>query len=143
MLEGDGRREAVCRRPTYGLAVIRAMGTHGLHVFMRAGTLLLIAVLSLALACDSPTAPDKRHGYVALRILCDPSGADPLKCCAQTYCAGYSCPDPQADGRDVTLAADWSSADAGIARLVGPGTFRDRFITVTRARCAVSTRSVL
>jgi len=92
--------------------------------FVRWATLLPVGALGLSLACGSPTSPDTRTGYIALRILCDESGAAPLRCLAETYCSGsYRCPDPQADGRDVTLAADWSSADGSIARLVSPGTF--------------------
>jgi hypothetical protein len=92
--------------------------------FVRWAALLPVGALTLSLACGSPTSPDTRTGYIALRVLCDGSGAAPLRCLAETYCSGsHRCPDPQADGRDVTLAADWSSANGSIARLVSPGTF--------------------
>jgi hypothetical protein len=68
-------------------------------------------------------APDTRTGYIALRIVCDGSGARPLLCKAETYCAGsYRCPDPEADGADATQRAAWSSDNPDIATVVGPGT---------------------
>jgi hypothetical protein len=86
--------------------------------------LVAFVALGVAVGCDSPTAPDGRTGYIALRILCDGSGAAPLACRAETYCSGlYRCPDPTADGRDVTSRAVWSSADTTIARLTGAGLF--------------------
>jgi len=86
--------------------------------------LLAVVALGVALGCNSPTAPDRRTGYIALRILCDGSGAAPLACRAETYCSGlYRCPDPAADGRDVTSSAVWASADTTIARLAGVGLF--------------------
>src|SRR5687768_15363007 len=87
------------------------------------GRTVVMAVLPvLLLACDSPTAPDTRTGYMALRIVCDGSGNSPLVCKAETYCSGsYRCPNPEADGADATQLAAWSSADSNIARVVGPG----------------------
>ena len=85
-------------------------------------TVLSISVLSLS-TCGSPTGPD-RTGYIGLRIVCDVSGASPLACRAETYCSGlYRCPDPAADGRNVTGAANWTSTDAGIVRMLEPGSF--------------------
>lgn len=82
------------------------------------------AALSLLAACDSPTRPDGRTGQISLAILCDGSGAAPLRCSATTYCAGsYPCPDLGAGGSDVTRSASWSSADASVARTIGPGVF--------------------
>jgi hypothetical protein len=90
----------------------------------RRWTMTVLAAMGLLVACGSPTAPDTRVGYIALRIVCDGSGAAPLGCTAETFCSGlYRCPDPAADGRDVTRAAIWSSADDTIVRLVGPGLF--------------------
>ena len=81
-------------------------------------------MLNLSWACDSPTRPDGRTGQIALAILCDGSGAAPLRCSATTYCAGlYPCPDLAGGGSDVTLSATWSSANASIARPIGPGVF--------------------
>lgn len=85
---------------------------------------MLAVVPSLLLACDSPTAPDTRTGYIALRIVCDGSATSPLVCRAETYCSGlYRCPDPAADGADATQRVTWSSENPNIASVVGPGRF--------------------
>ena len=88
------------------------------------GRALVMAAAGAALGCDSPVEPDSRTGYIALRIVCDGSAAAPLRCAAETYCSGlYRCPDPSAEGRNVTLEAAWSVADPAVARLTGPGRF--------------------
>ena len=99
------------------------------------GTVASIALLSLA--CESPTAPDGRTGYIALRIVCDGSGSNPLACRAETYCAGlYRCPRPEAEGADATSVATWASDDDSIVRVVGPGRFEAMRVgdTVIRAQ---------
>lgn len=103
-------------------------------------TVAAALVLLLCLACDeSPTAPDQRTGYVALRILCDGSGRSPLECRAETYCAGlYRCPNPEADGRDATQLATWSSAHPNIVRVIGPGRFDALEVGDTVLRADVS-----
>lgn len=87
-------------------------------------TLIALAGLSLIAGCGSPMAPDARRGYVALRMTCDSSGARPLRCYATTYCTGlYSCPDPAAEGRDVTATTEWSVDDPSVGRVAAAGVF--------------------
>lgn len=89
----------------------------------RVGAALCAALMMLWLSgCGSPTEPDSRTGFIGLRIACDGAGTAPLICRAETYCSGlYRCPDPSADGRDVTSSAVWASADTSVARITRPG----------------------
>ena len=105
-------------------------------------TTLLLAMSLSAVGCSSPTAPDSRTGYMALRAVCDDTGSSQLICVAQTYCAGlYRCPDPSGDKVDVTAQAQWTIDDSSIVRhgsqpnwfkAVAPGH------TVVRARHAAA-----
>jgi hypothetical protein len=90
---------------------------------LKLAPLAVLTVLpALLLDCGSPTAPDSRQGFIALRIVCDGSATSPLVCRAETYCTGlYRCPDPAADGADATQRATWSSEDPTIVRVIRPG----------------------
>ena len=82
----------------------------------------VVAAGSLVWACGGPTTPDTRTGVLGLRIICEGLGANPLVCRAETYCVGpYRCPEPGADGRDVTASAQWTCDDGSVARVAGPG----------------------
>lgn len=91
---------------------------------MKSSRIVTVAVFASLplLGCGSPTAPDTRTGMIFVRVRCDGAGASPLVCRAETYCGTYRCPNPVADGADVTNAASWSVAD-DVIRQVGPGRF--------------------
>jgi hypothetical protein len=81
-------------------------------------------VASVPTACNSPTSPDHRTGFVAMRISC--LGSAPLLACvAYKYCGGpYPCPNLPTDPYDVTRLATWTSRDSTVVRFVDrPGVF--------------------
>ncbi len=95
------------------------------RTWLRSLTVTAAAALVGAVACDrTPTSPDFRTGLVALSIDCADADGEPLVCRARTYCTGlYRCPDPSADGADVTLGSTWTLEHPGVARQIAPGTF--------------------
>jgi hypothetical protein len=84
-------------------------------------TIALLLASVCTVACGSPTEPDPRTGYVALRAVCDDTGSTQLTCAAKTYCAGlYRCPEPQLDGADVTARTQWTVEHPAIVRQGAP-----------------------
>ena len=101
-------------------------------------TIFLLTMSLVAVGCSSPTAPDTRTGYMALRAICDDTGSSQLICVAQTYCAGlYRCPDPSGDNVDVTAQAEWTVDDSSIVR---QGSQPNWFIAVAPGHTVVRAR---
>jgi hypothetical protein len=80
---------------------------------------LVLLVMVWSASCgDSPTSPE-RYGFPRITITCEPGPSSSTECRAPVYCSDGPC--RPGTLTDVTTVAAWTTDDAAVVRVTGPG----------------------